>query len=71
MWDFAAHVCGGYCGGFDEQMTFLQILGLILLLMPLVGILILSFIADWRGTLFDLAIVGMIFLGVCLLGGAL
>lgn len=39
-------------------MTFLQILGLILLLMPLVGILILSFIADWRGTLFDLAIVG-------------
>lgn len=70
MWDFAAHVCGGYCGGFDEQMTFLQILGLILLLMPLVGILILSFITDWRGTLFDLAIVGMIFLGACLLGGA-
>lgn len=70
MWDFAAHVCGGYCGGFDEQMTFLQILGLILLLMPLVGILILSFIADWRGTLFDLAIVVMIFLGACLLGGA-
>ena len=69
MWDFAAHVCGGYCGGFDEQMTFLQILGLILLLMPLVGILILSFIVDWRGTLFDLAMVGMIFLGAFLLRG--
>jgi hypothetical protein len=52
-------------------MTFLQILGLILLLMPLVGILILAFITDWRGTLFALAMVGMIFLGALLLRGGL
>jgi len=52
-------------------MTFLQILGLILLLMPLVGILILSFIVDWRGTLFTLAMVGMMFLGAFLLRGKL
>ena len=71
MWDFAAHVCGGYCGGFDEQMTFLQILGWIFMLLPLAGILILSFIADWRGTLFDLAMVGMMLLGAFLLRGKL
>ena len=58
-------------GEDDELMTWLQILGWILMLLPLVGILILSFIADWRGTLFDLAIVGMIFLGACLLRGKL
>lgn len=52
-------------------MTWLQILGLILLLMPLVGILILEFIVDWRGTLFVLAMVGMMFLGAFLLRGKL
>nr|DAH40980.1 MAG TPA: hypothetical protein [Bacteriophage sp.] len=52
-------------------MTFLQILGLILLFMPLVGILILAFIVDWRGTLFTLAMVGMMFLGAFLLRGKL
>lgn len=71
MWDFAAHVCGGYCGGFEEQMMFLQILGLILLLLPLAGILILAFTVDWRGTLFALAMVGMMFLGAFLLRGKL
>ena len=71
MWDFAADVCGGYRGGFDEQMTWLQIFGLILILLPLAGILIQAFIADWRGTLFALAIAGMIILGTFLLGGKL
>lgn len=52
-------------------MTLLQILGLILLLLPLAGILILAFITDWRGTLFILAMVGMIFLGAFLLRGKL
>lgn len=52
-------------------MIWLQILGLILLLMPLVGILILELIVDWRGTLFNLAIVGMMFLGAFLLRGKL
>lgn len=71
MWDFAAHVCGGYCGGFDEKMTFLQILGSVLMLIPLVGLLILAFITDWRGTLFTLAMVGMLFLGAFLFRGGL
>ena len=66
MWDFAAHVCGGYCGGFNEQMTFLQILGLILLLLP--------FIVDWKEALFalgfTLAVLGTMFLGAFLLRGA-
>ena len=52
-------------------MTFLQILGLILILLPLAGILILAFIVDWRGTLFTLAIVGIMFLGAFLLRGKL
>ena len=52
-------------------MTWLQILGWIFMLLPLAGILILSFIADWRGTLFTLAMVGMIFLGAFLLRGGL
>jgi hypothetical protein len=52
-------------------MTFLQILGWILLFMPLVGILILAFIVGWRGTLFTLAMVGMMFLGAFLLRGGL
>ena len=48
-------------------MTWLQILGLILMLMPLVGVVILAFIVDWQGTLFSLAMVGMMFLGAFLL----
>ena len=52
-------------------MTLLQILGLILMLLPLAGILIMAFIADWRGTLFALAMAGMIFLGAFLLRGKL
>lgn len=52
-------------------MTWLQILGLILMLLPLAGILILAFTADWRGTLFVLAMVGMIVLGAFLLEGKL
>jgi hypothetical protein len=52
-------------------MTFLQILGLILMLLPLAGILILAFTVDWRGTLFTLAMVGMMFLGAFLLRGKL
>jgi hypothetical protein len=58
-------------GEDDELMTWLQILGWIFMLLPLAGILILSFIADWRGTLFNLAMVGMIFLGAFLLRGGL
>lgn len=41
------------------------------MLMPLVGIVILEFIANWRGTLFALAMAGMMFLGVFLLRGGL
>lgn len=52
-------------------MTWLQILGLILMLLPLAGILIMAFIADWRGTLFGLAMAGMVFLGASLLRGKL
>ena len=75
MWDFAAHVCGGYCGGFDEQMTFLQIFGLILLLLPFIGLLTFALIVDWKETLFavgfTLAVLGMMFLGAFLLRGGL
>ena len=52
-------------------MILLQILGWIFMLLPLAGILILSFIADWRGTLFALAMVEMMLLGVFLLRGKL
>jgi hypothetical protein len=52
-------------------MTWLQILGLVLLLFPIASIIALAFIADWRGTLFTLAMVGMMFLGAFLLGGGL
>lgn len=52
-------------------MTWLQILGLILFLLPVVSMLILAFIADWLGTLFTLAMVGMMFLGAFLLRGKL
>lgn len=48
-------------------MTWLQILGLILLLLPVVSIVILAFIVDWQGTLFSLAMVGMMFIGAFLL----
>ena len=77
MWDFAADVCGGYRGRFDEQMNWLQILGLILLLMPFIGLLTFEFIVDWKETLFaigfTLAVLGTIFLGafIFLLGGKL
>lgn len=74
MWDFAAYVCGGYCGGFDEQMTFLQILGLILLLLPFIVLLTFAFIVDWKEALFalgfTLAVLGTMFLGAFLLRGA-
>lgn len=52
-------------------MTWLQIFGLILMLMPLVGVAILEFIANWRGTLFALAMAGMVLLGAFLLRGKL
>ena len=52
-------------------MTWLQILELILLLIPFIGIVTLAFIVDWRGTLFILAMVGMMFLGAFLLRGKL
>ena len=52
-------------------MTLLQILGLILLLLPVVSMVILCFIVEWRGTLFALAMVGMMFLGAYLLRGKL
>lgn len=71
MWNFAYSVCDISGRGDDELMIWLQILGWILMLLPLAGILILSFIADWRGTLFTLAMVGMMFLGAFLLRGKL
>lgn len=71
MWNFAYSVCDISGRGDDELMIWLQILGLILLLLPLAGILILALIADWRGTLFSLAMVGMMFLGAFLLRGKL
>lgn len=71
MWNFAYSVCDISGRGDDELMIWLQILGWILMLLPLAGILILSFIADWRGTLFALAMVGMMFLGAFLLRGKL
>ena len=52
-------------------MTWLQILGLILMLMPVIGIVILEFIANWRGTLFALAMAGIALLGAFLLRGGL
>lgn len=52
-------------------MTWLQILGWILMLMPLIGIVILEFIANWRGTLFALAMGGITLLGIFLLRGGL
>ena len=58
-------------------MTFLQILGLILMLLPFIGLLIFAFIVDWKETLFaigfTLGVLGMIFLGafLFLLGGKL
>ena len=71
MWNFAYSVCDLSGRGDDELMIWLQILGWILMLLPLAGILILAFIADWRGTLFTLAMVGMMFLGAFLLRGKL
>lgn len=71
MWNFAYSVCDISGRGDDELMIWLQILGWILMLLPLAGILILAFIADWRGTLFILAMVGMMFLGAFLLRGKL
>ena len=71
MWNFAYSVCDISDRGDDELMIWLQILGWILMLLPLAGILILAFIADWRGTLFTLAMVGMMFLGAFLLSGKL
>ena len=71
MWNFAYSVCDISGRGDDELMIWLQILGWILMLLPLAGILILAFIADWRGTLFTLAMVGMMFLGAFLLRGVL
>ena len=71
MWNFAYSVCDISGRGDDELMIWLQILGWILMLLPLAGILILSFIADWRGMLFTLAMVGMMFLGAFLLRGKL
>lgn len=71
MWNFAYSVCDISGRGDDELMIWLQILGWILMLLPLAGILILAFIADWRGTLFTLAMVGMMFLGAFLLRGKL
>ena len=71
MWNFAYSVCDISGRGDDGQMIWLQILGWILMLLPLAGILILAFIADWRGTLFTLAMVGMMFLGAFLLRGKL
>lgn len=71
MWNFAYSVCDISGRGDDELMIWLQILGWILMLLPLAGILILAFIADWRGTLFALAMVGMMFLGAFLLRGKL
>ena len=41
------------------------------MLLPLVSILILAFITDWRRTLFVLAMVGMLFLGAFLFRGGL
>ena len=67
MWNFAYSVCDISDRGDDELMIWLQIL----MLLPLAGILILAFIADWRGTLFTLAMVGMMFLGAFLLRGKL
>ena len=73
MRNFAADVCDGNCGGFDEQMTFLQILGLILMLLPIVALLTFEFIADWKATLFalvcTLVMMGMILLGAFLVRG--
>lgn len=71
MWNFAYSVCDISGRGDDELMIWLQILGWILMLLPLAGILILAFIADWRGTLVTLAMVGMMFLGAFLLRGKL
>ena len=71
MWNFAYSVCDISGRGDDELMIWLQILGWILMLLPLAGILILAFIADWRGMLFTLAMVGMMFLGAFLLRGKL
>lgn len=52
-------------------MTLLQILGLILLLLPVVSMVALAFIVEWRGTLFGLAMAGMMLLGAFLLRGKL
>ncbi len=52
-------------------MTWLQILGLILMLLPIVSIVTLEFIANCRGTLFALAMAGMALLGTFLLRGKL
>ena len=71
MWNFAYSVCDISGRGDDELMIWLQILGWILMLLPLAGILILAFTVDWRGTLFTLAMVGMMFLGEFLLRGKL
>lgn len=71
MWNFAYSVCDISGRGDDELMIWLQILGWILMLLPLAGILILAFAVDWRGTLFTLAMVGMMFLGAFLLRGKL
>lgn len=71
MRHFAFAVCDLFDRGDDELMTWLQIFGLILMLLPIASTIALAFIADWRGTLFSLAIVGMMFLGAFLLRGKL
>ena len=52
-------------------MTWLQILGLILLLLPIVSMVIIGFIVEWRGTLLGLVTAGMTLLGAFLLRGGL
>lgn len=58
-------------------MTWLQILGLILMLLPFIGLLTFGFIVDWKTTFLalgiTLAILGTIFLGAFIfsLGGKL
>lgn len=52
-------------------MTWLQILGLILLLLPVVGMVIIGFIVEWRGSLLGLAMAGITLLGAFLLRGGL
>ena len=67
MWDFAADVCDSHCGGFDEQMNWIKILGWILLLLSITPILVICFIKSWVGTLVGLGIAAMIAIGTFLI----